>query len=773
MTDQDTPGGRVYNLSDYLPPTAARLSAAYGGTATAQAPVYDEDEEIEQDAVSAAAPPLAEEAGSELARPVSGEIVAHHGRRLPELPAWARRGEFKKTTDAMRLVAFAHVKYHAAMTPVYVLRAPIGHWRAVKAWGHWVGGDYGHLIRETKRDRRRATDKKQRRNAHQEVKAYKLERREHRLRAAGITLVALVGGSVGVVLIVTSGGVLGMLGLGAAALVAGSVGGRPLAADGTPVALPTARQQMLGQDSIVQALVDAKIITEAQRESVRLLEPVHKDGEGLTTIIELPAGMPGDVLIKAKVAFAAGLRIHRTRLVLEQMRGENFHEGAVRMWQGNHDPYARSYRSPLVKLKGALDTWGEGAPVGVSGLTRALVRRLRDRSIVVGGAPRAGKTEWLLELIACALLDPTMDVRTADGKGAADYHRVGALCATFFKRDAERLAMLFALVLEEMERTYDVLSKMGKSKVDDDVLKTGKVRRMLLVVDEWRFYATDKQFGPVIIERAATLGALAPAAGIVMVIGAQRPDANILPGEIADVMTDRVSFRVDDTAASNVVLGPGKAGAGWDASKLPGGDANRGTGIMDVDGEDTLQFKGYRLTEEDQDTVMAVARRVRTEAGVMPGQREDPIEAHLLAATGVSSAGGGANNGRTTGRPGGAGQAVAEQLVGIDPATIPTLMLVIEAFADGGNQEFLPTTELVAYLHENAPEDWPAERVGRDVGAVGQDLFDTLNAELAAADLLDDVDRKKLSPVRKRIEGNPNPARGLLRKQLDTYITLS
>lgn len=93
----------------------------------------------------------------------------------------------------------------------------------------------------------------------------------------------------------------------------------------------------------------------------------------------------------------------------------------------------------------------------------------------------------------------------------------------------------------------------------------------------------DKETQKRIISNLSSLARLARAVGINIIIGVQRPDHKVIPGQIKNNLPARMSGRFADDSASRIVLGND------DACSLRN---EKGLMLYKV-GADTLEFKGY------------------------------------------------------------------------------------------------------------------------------------------------------------------------------------
>jgi S-DNA-T family DNA segregation ATPase FtsK/SpoIIIE len=126
----------------------------------------------------------------------------------------------------------------------------------------------------------------------------------------------------------------------------------------------------------------------------------------------------------------------------------------------------------------------------------------------------------------------------------------------------------------------------------------------------------------------STLARLSRATGINLFLGTQRPDANILTGQIKNNLPVRICGRFADKPASEIVLGNTLA------TKLP----DKGGRLLFQAGADTLQFQGYyfdddmmnfdKIPQEDHQVMLPeLARRSGAEALSIQRRPKAPAKA--------------------------------------------------------------------------------------------------------------------------------------------------
>jgi S-DNA-T family DNA segregation ATPase FtsK/SpoIIIE len=172
---------------------------------------------------------------------------------------------------------------------------------------------------------------------------------------------------------------------------------------------------------------------------------------------------------------------------------------------------------------------------------------------------------------------------------------------------------------------FDMLDDAGgSSKLNPQLCRQFGVDVELTIVDETRYYVTSP-WGGEIVEAMVDIASRGPAAGVLLVLATQRMTKDAIPPELKGVCSLRWAMRCPDVIASNAVLGPGAAGAGYDASDIP--RSHRGVGILDADGSDPVKLRSYFLDDAGSDLadVAAAAYELRRAAGTLP-EREQPVD---------------------------------------------------------------------------------------------------------------------------------------------------
>lgn len=150
------------------------------------------------------------------------------------------------------------------------------------------------------------------------------------------------------------------------------------------------------------------------------------------------------------------------------------------------------------------------------------------------------------------------------------------------KENALRLKLFREVGVKNLTEYNEMFPDNPLSRV---ILLCDEVSEML---DKTGLSSEEKRIYAEIDKEMSTLARLARAPGINMILATQRPDANVLTGQIKNNLPIRISGRMMDDPASKMVLG------NTEATKID--DSIKGRFMYNV-GADTYEFQGYLFTE--------------------------------------------------------------------------------------------------------------------------------------------------------------------------------
>jgi S-DNA-T family DNA segregation ATPase FtsK/SpoIIIE len=393
-------------------------------------------------------------------------------------------------------------------------------------------------------------------------------------------------------------------------------------------------------DQLEEALRKCGMVKGDDQLAILAVPQRGKDGN-TTVVFDLPAGQKVAKLQDKIEEFAGALGRDSTMVDIEKAGS------AVRtsLWITDEDPFEDTRPSPLITHKGGIDAFKDGVPVGWAKRGNPIYLPIRDSNFIIGGGTRSGKGVGAANLVVGSTLDVRVNHRIVAGKnnGEWDPYAKARVAGTYFKPNPERLLALLEALLADKNRREAVLGKLGKSKLVPQAIE-GIGGLELLVIDELATYTRPgKPLREEILEALIEISAVAVGAGIFMVLITQYPSTDVIPTALAVNCTTKWAMRVDNADQSNAILGKGSSGAGRDASKFDpprpglGWMVNPFVGVTD-------KARSFDIDEDEREEVTLInerASKLREQAGRLTGQWEDPIEKHLLNATGLSSAAGG------------------------------------------------------------------------------------------------------------------------------------
>ncbi|MFB7244619.1 hypothetical protein ACFCYX_19425 [Streptomyces populi] len=386
-------------------------------------------------------------------------------------------------------------------------------------------------------------------------------------------------------------------------------------------------------------------------DQLQILAVPQREKDGNTTVVfDLPAGQKVATLQAKLEEFAGAIGRDSTMVDVEKAGS------AVRtsLWIADEDPFENTRPSPLIKASSQIDAFKDGVPVGWGKRGNTIRIPISTSNIAIGGGTRSGKGVGASNLAIGSTFDPRINLRIVAGKnnGEWDPYAKAGIASTYFKPNPARLLALLQALLADKDRREAELGKLGKSKVVAPVIdQIGGIE--LLIIDELATYTRPgKPLQEEILEALVLLASVAAGAGMLMGVITQYPGADVFPTELAVNFTTKWAMRVDTAQQSNAILGAGSSGMGRDASKFDPPRPGLGWLVNPFAGL-TDRARSFDIDQDERGEITMLlekAAKIREAAGRLAGQWDDPIEKHLLNATGLSSAAGGPKRDGVPGR---------------------------------------------------------------------------------------------------------------------------
>ena len=245
--------------------------------------------------------------------------------------------------------------------------------------------------------------------------------------------------------------------------------------------------------------------------------------------------------------------------------------------------------------------------LGTDPLGQPVTLQLAYRNLLLGGLPGAGKSAGMANVLGHAALCTDVDLILLDGKDL-DLPVWEPLAVASVGADVPAALDLLTGLQTDMAATYLRLKAAGLDKLP----QAWDQRMRLVVVDELAMYLSvygtkdeQKQFATLLRD----LVARGRAAGVMVVAATQRPSADLVPTSLRDLFAYRWALRCANKDSSDIILGPGWAKDGYDASLLD--PSIEGLGYLLAEGGLPIKFRAAYLTRTDIAHIVAAGLALR------------------------------------------------------------------------------------------------------------------------------------------------------------------
>jgi S-DNA-T family DNA segregation ATPase FtsK/SpoIIIE len=401
-------------------------------------------------------------------------------------------------------------------------------------------------------------------------------------------------------------------------------------------------------DHLVEAFRAAKLV--GKDEGLAFVRTPKRDGGGWYVIVDLPASRRASNVVVHREDLASALAVDEARLILERVRGDDGHAGRLAMWVGDSDPYAaKPLPWPLADAT-SWDFW-KPAPFGTTARGQVIGLPMVWTSLLTGAIPRMGKTYCSRIPATAAALDPYVQLIVFDGKGGKDWRPFEQVAHRFGRGDDNDVCTRLLATLQEaatdVGRRFDVLSDLDdticpESKVTPEITRNPDLNMPLALIniDEIQVYLEDetpvevgidakgkpryKPRGRLICDLLTYIAKKGPAAGYMLNLATQKPDAQVIPDRLRGQLGTRFALKVMTYQASETILGAGTYKAGMDASKLL--KSHKGVGLLlgadgetELDASEATTIRTFLLEIAVIRAACAAGRTSRQAAGTLTG----------------------------------------------------------------------------------------------------------------------------------------------------------
>lgn len=233
--------------------------------------------------------------------------------------------------------------------------------------------------------------------------------------------------------------------------------------------------------------------------------------------------------------------------------------------------------------------------VGVSALKHILVNLNLSPHILAAGETGSGKSV-ILRCLLWQVIYKGCKVIMFDFKGGVEFGKRFEKYGDVVM-DRERALIVLTELVEENQRRLELFRDQEVKNLYEYNQKTGQnLCRICLFCDEIAemldkkgIAKEEKELFEKIEGKLSTLARLSRAAGINLILGVQRPDANVLTGQIKNNVPVRICGPFADKSASEIVLGNTRA------VDLPSDIKGR---FLFKLGNETIEMQAYKFNDD-------------------------------------------------------------------------------------------------------------------------------------------------------------------------------
>lgn len=329
-------------------------------------------------------------------------------------------------------------------------------------------------------------------------------------------------------------------------------------------------------EALIRRIVDDITATaESKRldEGTQILQPVRQlaTGKGYDVVVRIADHGNADKMETAAKTIAR--KLHKEKgTVIVSIRNQDL--STFRVLVLNEDPWnAKPTVHPLVANPRPFDLWTEDAELGILPDSSPFFRRLVEEGdgggMCFGGAPRAGKTILIGNLLVPIMLHTGSRLHIIDGK-AVDFEAVRPVATTFLgdpdMTDRALLAeatKVLKTLQAEVTRRRKILLPLEIGHVTAELCAEYGLMLEWLVIDELAVITEDlmstaKKEVMAFTELLQWLVRMGPAFGVFCILATQRPSDKSVPVAIRDLIVFRAALYIGSFSGSQAILG--KAG---------------------------------------------------------------------------------------------------------------------------------------------------------------------------------------------------------------------
>ncbi|WP_017541959.1 FtsK/SpoIIIE domain-containing protein, partial [Nocardiopsis halophila] len=370
-------------------------------------------------------------------------------------------------------------------------------------------------------------------------------------------------------------------------------------------------------------------------DEIRVIGPIARDEKDTawTAVVQTP--IPHKKVLAKHEEIAGKFDVAASQLRLTPIKTS---EARTRIWCADEDPLTGPpVMSPLIGRTEPFDIWREpvflgtstyGAPVEFSPVNKA--------GMLTAGESGSGKSVADDQLLCAVALDPHAQMWLVDAK-MVELEAYRDVAHEYLGRpDREAFKAMVQRLTDEKDRRLEAMARAGVNRITGDNWRRFKAPFILFHVDEIQMFTVGEKNGEV-TEPLGRLASQCRAVGIYISVATQYPKNEVVNTFLRANLTVRLGLRCEGTTASNIALGDGMAGRGFNCSSFT--PEQRGAAFLKGERGDPVQLRTGYLEKPDEGEqgehhvrdIVKAAVELRARAGTLPTGDNRP-EVRLLEA---------------------------------------------------------------------------------------------------------------------------------------------
>jgi hypothetical protein len=385
-------------------------------------------------------------------------------------------------------------------------------------------------------------------------------------------------------------------------------------------------------------------------EDIRVIGVISQDRDGQgkdrawVATVQMPPSITAKKLISKLDEVAGVFDVAASQLRITPVKTS---AARARIWCAHEDPLTGPpIMSPLIGREEPFDVWSERIFLGTSTAGDPVdFTPVNKAGMLTGGESGSGKSVADDQVLCAVALDPHAQAWLVDAK-MVELEAYRPIAHEYLgEPDREAFKAIVQRLTDEKDRRLREMAKAGVNRITGKNWRRFNAPFILFHVDEIQMFIVGEKRGEV-SEPLGKLASQCRAVGIFVSLATQYPKAEVVPTFVRENMTLRLGMRCSGVTASNVILGDGMAGKGFNAGLFT--DEQKGAAYLKGERGDPVQLRTGYLEKPDEGEagahhvrdILAVAYRLRAEAGTLPTGDDRPAVRLLQAMISIVEASG-------------------------------------------------------------------------------------------------------------------------------------